>query len=389
MFQDLLKREDVAKFISEIKTNERYYKKKIGAGNYPFAVSNEITLYAFYEALYKYKVVVDDLYLFDEYLEQVIKLYKKIDNLDGILIGINKLIAKMVFIKLGYKIENKVTKIEVVKYIYDKYIINGYYLHGFNSSYLEEMKKTGFSVNRYQDNYEDFVKLNKIFSKYNVINIIDKDFEKKNIYFTDGLIKGCYYSDFSPNFFYKFLLTNEYFGKIYKEASLLKDDYSLLIRHLKRFMCDFFFSDEDKKFVLELVKREWDLLHRNNKITLMVVKRDKFNNNDISLSNLLKDIDDYDLLIDRILTNKYNNISWIGDIAACEIEFIELDKFYEVDEVNSKEFIDIEDDYKVKEEMIVRDFLDVYGKASVFMILGALFISLGVIVMIIMIVRGI
>ena len=63
----------------------------------------DISLFTFYDALFKFKVIIDDVYLFDEYISDLEKLYKKIDNFDAMSIGINKLICRLVGEKLNIK----------------------------------------------------------------------------------------------------------------------------------------------------------------------------------------------------------------------------------------------------------------------------------------------
>ena len=104
MLDDLLKHSGVVSLIREIKTNDHYFNKNRDKFVMPdMYISSELALYVFYDALLKYKIILDDLVLFDEYLEQVEKLYKKIDNFEDITIGINKLICRMVAIKLAVK----------------------------------------------------------------------------------------------------------------------------------------------------------------------------------------------------------------------------------------------------------------------------------------------
>lgn len=390
MLDDLLKRQDVTLFINEIRTNERYFKKDNGAfDNYPMFISQEIALYIFYDALLKYKIILDDIYLFDEYLIQLEKLYKKIDNFPDITKGINKLICRMVIIRLGIKNIDALARKEVISFIYNKYITDGYFIHGFNTSYLEKIKNDGFRPEDYENYYEDFQKMNNIFAKYNVINIVSKDFSKKTVFFTDDMVMACYYSNYAPMFFYKFLANEEYFGKRIRKDAFLKDDFNLCIKNLKRFMSDSFFSESDKKIINELVKKQWDLLHRNDKkISLLFVKRRLIYKDDFtSLEEFFEDNSELDEVIDRLLSSKYTNVSCEKLLDSSEIELVNLDDYYNNSNINNAINI-LEDDSKKVEEVVNTDFLNAYGKASIFIILGSLFISLGVIITIIIVLKG-
>ena len=54
---------------------------------------------------------------FDSYFGELKYLFKKLDKMDDINDGINKLLSKIVITKLGYN-----SKESFIKYIYDKYI---------------------------------------------------------------------------------------------------------------------------------------------------------------------------------------------------------------------------------------------------------------------------
>ena len=390
MFEDLLQRDDVLNFINEIKTNERYFDKNIDdLLNPSFYMSREIALYIFYDALFKYKIVLDDVYLFDEYLEQLEKLYRKIDNFNDIRFGINKLIGRMLSIKLDIKnINDDQSKKLLIETIYHKYIKNGYFFHGINSNYAKSILENGFTPEDYDNLYESFEQLNRIFAKYNIIRIIYKDFTSKQAYFTDDIVMGCYYSIYSPLFFYKFLTNEEYFGKLVQKDSYLMGDYSVLIKRLKRFMSNNLFHEDDRKSVLDIVQKQMNLLHsENKKICFLLVRRDEITDNP-SLDEFLSDGDDIYDIIDRLLSSKYNNISTNKVFSPSQFEIAFLDCYYEN---KKKELLKIDEEdeyYKGKEEEVVNDFLNVYGKVSIFLLLGALLIIIGVIVSIFLIFRG-
>ena len=51
------------------------------------------------------------------------------------------------------------------------------------------------------------IEVNKIYKKYNDVAFC-KDFGNYQIYFTDNFVDACYYSLYSPKYFYKYLLDN-------------------------------------------------------------------------------------------------------------------------------------------------------------------------------------
>ena len=103
MLDEYLNRKDVHLFINRIINNSGYNSKDRVLSIMRYATSRDIALFTFYDALFKFRVVVDDFILFPEYLKDLEKLYKKIDNYDDVSAGINKLICKNVVLKLNIK----------------------------------------------------------------------------------------------------------------------------------------------------------------------------------------------------------------------------------------------------------------------------------------------
>ena len=390
MLEDLLKRDDVLNFINEIKTSERYFQKNNSSSLLnSINISTDIALYIFYDALFKYKIIIDDIYLFDEYLEQLDKLYKKLDDFENIRAGINKLICKMLIIKNDIKdVKDKVSRDSIINEVFNKYIKDGYFIHGFNHSYSDDILDNGFIPEVYDNLYEKFIKINNIFAKYNVINVIPKDFLSKKVFFTDDLVRGCYYSLYAPLYFYEFLTNEEYFGKRIKKDYYLKDDYNHLIGYLKRFMSNNLFSEADRKYILEVVEEEWNLLHRKEKkVSLLLVKRKDIFDKDVDINKYLDDDSDIYEIVDRMLNSKYNNIYCDKEIGKDKLSVLLFETY-----IDYKEEIIEEDEelelYKYKSEELNKEFLDKYGNVSILLLVGSLFITLGVIITIIGLLRG-
>ena len=390
MLDEYFSKSSVSKIIKEIRNNERYFKKKSDFSCDSFiCIDNEAALYIFYDALYKYKVIIDDEFLFDDYIDQVEKLYRKLDNFESIKFGINKLICSSLISKFNIKdIKLSDSREMIIKHVYDKYIRNGYFIHGFHSSYVDDVKRNGFTPEVYDNCYTRFSRINNIFSKYNCPNVIGKNFNIKDVYFTDDLVMGCYYSIYAPLFYYKFLFNEEVFGKRIRKDDCLRSDYDTLIRHLKRFMNNNSFSDDDKKYILNCVEDEYNLLHRReNKISLLLVKRNLIYSKDIKEDNFLRDNSDIYEVVDRMLSSKYNNLEFNKFISKDNFNIIELDGFVDLEKENQK-IKEEEEKFKKKEKEVNDDFSNKYGSVSLFILLGSILISLGVIIMIINVLRG-
>ena len=390
MLDEYFIKSNVIRLIKEIRNNERYFNKKSDHSTDSFIhIGNEAALYIFYDALYKYKIIIDDEFLFDDYLEQVEKLYRKLDNFESIKFGINKLICGTLITKFNIEDISKIeSKEKIIKHVYDRYIRNGYFIHGFNSIYVDDIRNNGFNPEEYENYYDRFSKINSIFEKYNCSNVINKKFNEKDVYFTDDIVMGCYYSSYAPLFFYKLLFNEEVFGKGIRKDNCLHSECIEINRHLKRFMNNNSFKDEDKKYILDLVEDEYNLLHRNKeRISLLLVKRSDIFSKDAREEDFLRDSNDIYEVIDRMLSPKYNNLEHNKFISKDDLKILVLDSYIDLEE-EKKKIQKEEEKLRKKEKEVNDDFNNKYGSVSLFLLLGALFISLGVIIMVISILRG-
>ena len=222
MLDEVLGKKKVKEIINNIK-NVSEKEKSAESINYKLFANQEKILFIFYDALLKYKIIIDEEIYFDDYLEQIDKLLKKINNIDDLTLGVNNLICKFTCIKLGVKNnEEEDNRKDILTYIYNKFIVNGYFVHGFSSCYCENIKRYGFTSEAYLNYYEDFKKINDIFNKYNITNVLEKDFSKKEVHFTDNFVKACSYSANSPGYFFNLIYNREYNHLKLKKDILVK-----------------------------------------------------------------------------------------------------------------------------------------------------------------------
>ena len=145
---------------------------------------------------------------------------------------------------------------------------------------------------------------------------------------------------------------------------------------------------DDQRFLLDLVKRQWDLLHRSEKeISLLLVKRKSIAHHSLSLDDYLKDDGDIFEVVDRLLSSKFHHVPFSKELSLNDFQIIQLNPYYE-----KKEEIPVitpeEEFYQYKEKEVNQEFLDVYGNASIFLLLGSLLITCGVLITIFMIMKG-
>lgn len=376
MFDEYLKREDVIHFISEIRTNDCYYLKDMRQfSSHPFYMSKELSLYIFYDALYKFHLIIKDMRYFSSYLIQLDRLYKKIDSFDELERGISKLICKIVSNQLHIHDDKKIEEQrKIIKVVYHNYIEEGYFIHGFQPIYTKYILDNGFVPEVYENYYLRFIQLNKILKKYGV-NLIHKNFSSNKVSFTDDFVLACYYSFYAPNYFYQFIKQCRFFHTKADDDAYLLNRYSVIERNLKLFMKYHLFSKTDSKFVLELVRDQWNLIHKKDGLALLMVKRRKLLQNEIvNLDDYLFDDKNIYEVVDRIMNSKYNNILSTEVINPNSFEILLLD------------FGILEKEKKEKKAFFNQfSFLNTYGGASILLIIGSMLITLGVLISILMV----
>ena len=381
MLDEILGKKEVKRIIENIKyVNLKDDKQTF---NYKLFNNQSKVLFMFYKALFDYKILINDKEYLDDYLEQIDKLLKKMNNLDDLGLGINKLIYKFTCRKLGIRNgKEEENREEILQYFYDKYIINGYFFHGFNSIYKESIERYGLTPEEYVNYYEDFKKINEIFHKYNITNILDKDFTEKEIYFTDNFVKSCIFSANAPGYFYNLLYKSDYNYLKLKKDILLKGNYEDALKNLKRILSFLEINEEDKNYIIEVFKKEWKLIFlEDRQITLLAVKRNMFlDSNGVNLEKIMNDksIDLYEA-VDKILCERNSKIICREMLDGKDMQIINLEGLW---------LKSIDDDKKLKKLDAANDFRNIYGNVSIIILVGAMLISLGVIISIVIMIGG-
>lgn len=381
MFEDILNKEDVSRILSNICNNAKYYEKKINVSDYKMNSGVQQMLFIFYEALYKYKLIICDMKYFSDYLQQVNKLIKKIDNFKDISYGIDRIIGRICAFKLGHnKVDEDLVKEQVLRYIYDRYFINGYYIHGYSGCYYENILQEGFLVEQYNNLYSDFRMIQKVLKEKNCENLLVKDFSTREVSFTDSFMLGCYYSVNSPMYFSTFLCKNEFIDNENMMSAYSNNDYGLCFKSLNKITNELGLDVEQKGLFTNTFYNEWKLLDKDNsKINLLLVPRlvlkEKFNIEEFITNNRENDFFD---AVCKLLEQNENVVSSYN-IRKEDILFVSLPNYKEYIGSKKKK----RKSGKIKEEFNNQDydfsFSGRYGKVSLLMLIGILFIILGVV----------
>ena len=350
MFNELLERDNSKEFIDKLYSYEIYKNRDY---------SNYDLIGIFYDAVFKYSVIIENIEYYDGFLIELDILFRRVEKLFSIKDGVNKILSKILVNKINVK-----DKEEFIRYVYYKYIENGYLIHAYSPVYTGNIKANGFKVNKYTNLYQDFVMIKNILNKYKD-NYISKDFDLNEVVFTDSMEIAYFYSLRSPMYFYELICGDElvknkecYLKKNYKECL---DNINKVIKNLK-------ITPEDSSKIIEVFNKEWKLLgnDNNHNSSFILVKRNKILDEDIKLDSLIDEFksEDYDVIFDRLVNNNNRNVNSTKDLEVSDLEIISINN-----DLDKNDNIDINNSD---------------GVISTLIIVGAIIITLGVIVTLIM-----
>ena len=378
VLERVLDRKDVCFLINEI-TNNLSYQNKDGRLFLKYNCSYQ-ALFTLYDALFKYCIIIKDVRYLDNYVLQVGKMFRKFNNIYDIEKAINILIINICSEKLGISDRSSYSnKKMILRYIYERYINDGYLFHGFSGIYKDVIERDGFVPEEYYNNYAAFVDIDKIFSRHKIYNIMNKKFYNSEIYLTDNFSNACFYGANSPMYFYHLLCDNIVSSTNQSSNLYLKNDYYGCFKNLGEVIKKTELNSAEKKFVMKSCLEEWKLLNKNTaNINVLLVKRRLFGYDRIDfVEDILNNDRDF-VLNDAIFNLLYCNNDRIPiktRINSRDIEFVLIpNHIYK---------------YSIKKNNALDDELsNAYGKASILALLGSIFITLGVIVTIIMFIGG-
>ena len=142
LFSSIFENAEVVRLLSKISTNPRYYdKRKKDSINYEKFSGLEQPIFLAIDSLLKYQILIgDEKYLID-YLRHLDLLWYKIDNFHDISEGISKILVKFCARKLGFKNKLEEHRREILEYIYQKYVVEGYFFHAVSDVYVSKIKE--------------------------------------------------------------------------------------------------------------------------------------------------------------------------------------------------------------------------------------------------------
>lgn len=381
MFNKILSRDDVVSFLKELATEEVYLNKDIPNKIYGEKINKtEYPIYTFIDAIVKYCIVIDDIELFDNYLDQLKRIIKKVESHNDIQMGVIKLLIKYVSHKLNLTdLENENNKKKIIDFFYNKYIVEGYFYHSFPSIYKSNVSEDG--INNYTLP-EELTEIDSILSKYKIGELFTEEFDRgTHISITDSLFMAYFYAVGAPYYLEEISINLDRNKKTDDKAYMLKD-YDKCKNNISEVIKRKEMKEKDKKILMDFFNREWERLDISNSIPITaMIKRKYLNKNSLSNYNeiLEKSINlDISKSVKKILESRYNEENINISIPTDKLELIELPNIKELCKVKEKKNTTDEDN--ISNNIVYNET----GNATVVALIGILLITLGVTITIIM-----
>ncbi len=381
MLNKFLNRDDVIKFIKELATEDVYLNKDIPNKIYGEKINKtEYPIYTFVDAIFKYYIIIDDIELFDNYLDQLKRIMKKVESHNDIQMGVIKLLIKYASHKLNLTdLDNHNNKKKMIEFFYNKYITEGYFFHSFPTIYQKDVSENG--INNYTLP-EGLTEIDSILSKYKIEGLFTEEFDRgTHISITDSLFMAYFYAVSAPYYLEEISINLDRSKKTDDKAYMLKD-YDKCKNNINEVIKRKEIKEKDKNQIIDFFNREWERLDIGNSIPITsMVKRKYLNKNSLSNYNeiLEKSINlDISASIKKLFESRYNEENINISIPSNKLEIIELPNIVEL--CKSKEKKVTKDEDNISNSIVYNET----GNATVVALIGILLITLGVTVTIIM-----
>ena len=388
MPNEIFKRADVLAILHKTLEDEKsLYKVSVFSPNGEKYGYNQYSLMIVMDFLIKYNIIIKDLVNFPYCIEELRKITSCYSDHKELVIWCNSLLGELIRVKL--KLTDKTSyenKRKILVYLYEEYIVNGYMFHSFPSTFKDLVEEKGLDPKDYIYPVFYMKKLYYIFKNHKYDDMIPKYLLEQinSIAMPDSPAMAYYYAFRSPQYFCELTATSKYYKdkKEYdkeayyrKDKEACKNNLVLLAKHLNM-------TDKEEETVLTAFEKQWNILDASNSLPQIAfisrkeVGKDKLNDIDDILHKAR--VEDLVIGIARITDSRYAHVKRYG--ALLPLTFT-VKTFPSYREVKNNKFIEKKEPVKEEKQENLTNYSSryekSYGYASIFSMLGLLFISLG------------
>ena len=347
---------------------------------------NQYSLMIIMDFLIKYSIVIKDTKNLSYCMEELKKMVYSYNDHKELVLWSNELLGELIRLKLNLidKTSNE-NKRKILSYLYEEYIVNGYMFHSFPSAFKELVEENGIDAKDYSYPVFYMKKLYYIFKNHKYDEMIPEYLLGgiNSISITDSPAMAYYYAFRSPQYFCNLVATSKYYkdnasydyeAYYRKDMESCRNNLLFLAKHLNM-------TDKEKDTVITSFEKQWNLLDASNSLPeiAFISRKDVGKNSLDDIDEIIKKSRYEDLVVSiaRITDSRYSHIRRYTSLLPLSFT---VKTFPSYREIKTNKFI-----VKKKEEVVEKKEVPVivpkksesYGYASIFSLLGLLFISLG------------
>ena len=407
-FKSLVKNEQLLSILHNVLTNETTKNEvsnvSIKGESYSY---NRYSLLITMDIVIKYQIIINDETYNNYFLNKLDTITSNYNNHGDLIIKGNSLLIDLVSKILNITTTKTEDKKEILKYIYDKYIVNGYCYHSFPSIFKEKTEEVGLTQDIDIKELNDLKKIDYIFSNHNYKNIMSRNLKENNraIYITDSPAMAYYYAFRSPEYMAEITSLSKYYNylKDYNKDAFYLKDYHKCKSNLASLCQHVNMTTKEETTVLKTFDRRWKALNLSESLPCIAfIKRSDLAKDSLpNINEIIKSVDTIELsyLVSKITDSKYPVIRKYSNISSLYLSVITMPSYREI---KNNEFL-TQEKVKValttKKREIYREEIEEekkfdfkyaysYGNANVVALTGILLITLGLTLTIILNVLG-
>ncbi len=355
---------------------------------------NQYSSFIVIDFFLKYYILFCEKFLWDYCLEETRKIVYNFKNHQDLVWKFYTLLGNLVQVKLGLEDSTRYSnKRQILKYIYDQYIVNGYCFYSFSSQELKQIEQAGIDPTTMWSYNNDIKKLNYIFDNHNCKDILpDLKKSAKYVSITDSPTLAYFEAIQSPKYLCMVSSANKYMKTSnFDQEAFYRHDLVACQNNISKLCNQLHMSQKEQQTILKIFNQQWKNYNiSNSKPCLAFVKREALDKNKIhNIESILKNCCNEELIysIARILDSKYPVIRRYTPIKTEDFDIVILPSYEEIKNKEWKKAM-IESSQlfqqvskEIEEENNQLEFSGLLGfsggYASVIALFGMLCISLG------------
>ncbi len=405
-FKSLLKNEHLLAILHNVLMNEttknNTFNSSIKEESYSY---NQYSLLVTMDIVIKYQIIINDESYNTYFLNKLDFITNNYNNHKDLIIKGNSLLIDLVSKKLNITTIENHDKKQILKYIYDKYFVNGYCFHSFPSIFKRKTEEEGLTGDIDIKELNDLKKVDYIFSNHNYKNIISRNLKEKSraIYITDSPAMAYYYAFRSPEYMAELTSLSKYYNylKEYDKNAFYEKDYYKCKSNLTSLCKHVNMTTKEETAVLKTFDKRWHSLKLSESLPCIafIKRRDLAKNSLSNIEDIINSVDttSLNILVSKITDSKYPIVRRYSDINSLNLTVITMPSYREIknnafiskDKPKVSLRTNIRKDYQ-EDKKFNFNYKKVYnyGNANVLALTGLLLITLGLTLSIIINVLG-